>query len=166
MFGVVDQTNWTVCDQDPAPGETVSGTPRLTVDRSCEGIDDLAGDSEPEAAEPEVEPETEAEAEPEAEPTEAREVRKPKQKKRRSTGQASETFLMPALVGANLQDAQDHLQALGSYLMTQNDATGMERFQVLDSGWKVCAQIPAAGATVSVARMIDLRVVKLDESCP
>lgn len=73
---------------------------------------------------------------------------------------------MPGLVGANLQVAQDKLQSLGSYLLTQNDATGQERFQVLDSGWKVCAQIPAAGTKVSFARMIDLRVVKLDESCP
>lgn len=34
-FGVVDESNWIVCAQDPAAGAVVS-KPRLTVDRSCE----------------------------------------------------------------------------------------------------------------------------------
>jgi hypothetical protein len=75
-------------------------------------------------------------------------------------------FKMPALVGANLQDAQDTLQVLGSYVLTQTDATGMERFQVLDSGWKVCGQRPRAGARVPVDKMVELMAVKLDEACP
>ena len=72
---------------------------------------------------------------------------------------------MPALVGANFQDAQDMLQALGSYVLTQTDASGMERFQVLDSAWKVCGQRPRAGAEVSVDKMVELLVVKLHEGC-
>ncbi len=34
-FGVVDESNWTVCEQLPAAGEPLTGTPRVTVDRSC-----------------------------------------------------------------------------------------------------------------------------------
>ena len=36
-FGVVDESNWTVCEQLPAAGEPLTGTPRVTVDRSCGG---------------------------------------------------------------------------------------------------------------------------------
>lgn len=35
LFGIVDESNWTVCEQLPAAGTAVSGKPRLTVDRSC-----------------------------------------------------------------------------------------------------------------------------------
>ena len=35
FFGVVDESNWKVCEQSPAAGELVSA-PRLTVDRTCD----------------------------------------------------------------------------------------------------------------------------------
>lgn len=35
-FGVVDESNWQVCDQLPAPGDAIKEAPRLTVDRSCD----------------------------------------------------------------------------------------------------------------------------------
>lgn len=35
-FGVVDETNWTVCEQTPAAGKPVGSPPKLDVDRSCE----------------------------------------------------------------------------------------------------------------------------------
>lgn len=63
VFGVVDESNWQVCEQLPAAGEAVTETPRLTVDRSCP---DVA--TEPDVAASEVtEPEpvdTEAAAAP------------------------------------------------------------------------------------------------------
>src|SRR3954462_10159799 len=34
-FGIVDKSNWTVCDQLPAAGQALKDAPRLTVDRSC-----------------------------------------------------------------------------------------------------------------------------------
>ena len=58
MFGIVNEPNWQVCEQLPPAGETVTDTPRLTVDRSCET-----------AAEPTEAP-TEADA-PSVEPTPA-----------------------------------------------------------------------------------------------
>ncbi|MBW9214767.1 hypothetical protein KV102_07905 [Mumia sp. zg.B53] len=79
---------------------------------------------------------------------------------------ASETFRMPRLVGTNLQLAQDKLQHLGSYVLDQRDALGLDRFQVLDSNWKVCSQKPKAGRTVAVDAVIVLAAVKLEEACP
>jgi hypothetical protein len=73
---------------------------------------------------------------------------------------------MPNVVGMVLQDAQDVLQARGSYLMDQEDARGLGRWQLLDSGWKVCAQRPRPGVVVSVDAVVKLWSVKLSERCP
>lgn len=35
-FGVIDESNWTVCEQSPAAGRPIAATPELTVDRSCD----------------------------------------------------------------------------------------------------------------------------------
>lgn len=77
-----------------------------------------------------------------------------------------ETFKMPKLVGKNLQLAQDKLQSLGSWVLDQEDASGLDRFQILDSNWKVCSQKPKAGKVVSVNTVVVLKSVKLDEKCP
>ena len=79
---------------------------------------------------------------------------------------APETFTMPAVVGGNLQLAQDTLQALGSYVMDQTDAKGLSRVQINDSNWKVCTQNPAPGAVVPIDTMVTLGSVKLTETCP
>lgn len=36
LFGVVVDSNWVVCAQTPAAGQSLTGTPRLTVGRSCD----------------------------------------------------------------------------------------------------------------------------------
>ena len=79
---------------------------------------------------------------------------------------AKEKFRMPKVVGLVLQDAQDILQSRGSYLLDQEDASGRGRWQLLDSGWKVCAQKPRAGASVPVETVVTLWSVKLSERCP
>ena len=73
---------------------------------------------------------------------------------------------MPDVVGMVLQDAQDLLQAQGSYLMDQEDASGQGRLQLLDSNWKVCSQAPPPGAALSATTVVTLSAVKLDETCP
>jgi beta-lactam-binding protein with PASTA domain len=73
---------------------------------------------------------------------------------------------MPPLVGRNLQVAQDRLQASGSYLVDQQDATGLGRLQLLDSNWTVCSQQPKPGAKVKVEDMVTLAALKIGESCP
>jgi len=35
LFGIVRESNWTVCTQSPVAGKVVSGEPKLTVKRSC-----------------------------------------------------------------------------------------------------------------------------------
>lgn len=98
-LGVVDASNWDVCDQEPGPGEPLDGAVRLTVDRVCEAEDGLAAD--------------ETESSPSAEPSEPETSGPPAE---------PETFKMPKLVGQNLQDAQDILQSRGSYVLRQDDA--------------------------------------------
>ena len=35
VLGVIDKSNWTVCEQEPAAGQAMTSTPRLKVDRTC-----------------------------------------------------------------------------------------------------------------------------------
>jgi beta-lactam-binding protein with PASTA domain len=153
MFGVVDESKWTVCTQEPTSGSQVSTAPRVTVERSCEDTSPPKGDAEDAAVE------DAADDQQAAAPT------KPKKKHKRPPAEVRDTFVMPALVGANLQDAQDALQARGSFLLTQTDGTGLGRFQMLDSNWRVCAQDPRAGTTTSLATLVELVAVKLAEPC-
>src|SRR5690606_38808503 len=76
------------------------------------------------------------------------------------------TIVMPDLVGLNLQEAQDSLQALGSYFLDQEDALGEGRVQLVDSNWQVCSQEPASGAEMPLEATVLLTAVKLDEACP
>jgi hypothetical protein len=150
MFGVLDESNWTVCQQEPAPGTVDASGVRLVVDRTCpaEGDGRAEGDdgAEPSAGSEESTP---------AETTVAAEA-EPKR---------TDKFRVPRLVGRNLQLAQDILQARGSYLLDQQDASGLGRLQLLDSNWVVCKQRPAPGVRVPVDRMVRLSAVKYGESC-
>ncbi|GAA1465154.1 PASTA domain-containing protein [Microbacterium thalassium] len=64
IFGVLDDSNWVVCEQEPAAGADVAA-PRLVVDRECVSTEESAG--------PEATP-TEPTAEPTTEPTVAANV--------------------------------------------------------------------------------------------
>ena len=75
-------------------------------------------------------------------------------------------FVMPDVVGMNLQEAQDLLQTEGSFFMDQEDASGEGRLQVDDSNWHVCTQDPKAGETASKVDLVTLNVVKIGEDCP
>lgn len=156
-FGIVDESNWIVCSQEPADGATISAAPRITVDRSCDSGDAL----DPESSSEETSEDDVEEAE---EPTATAEP-KPVKKKKNKPQAVADTFVMPALVGMNLQRAQNQLQARGSFILTQTDGTGEGRFQMLDYGWKVCAQDPPAGSVTDIVRMVELVTVKLSESC-
>jgi hypothetical protein len=75
------------------------------------------------------------------------------------------TAALPDMVGKGLQSAQDEAQAAGFYNLTSHDALGRGRNQILDRGWKVCAQTPAPG-TQSTDTKVDFGTVKLEETCP
>jgi hypothetical protein len=82
---------------------------------------------------------------------------------------AAKQWVMPNLVGSNLQQAQDQMQKLTGdpvFLTRSHDATGKSRHQVLDSNWKVCSQNVAAGAQITRDSAIDFGAVKNEESCP
>jgi hypothetical protein len=79
------------------------------------------------------------------------------------------SWVMPNLVGQNLQAAQDAIQALTTdfvFFTSSTDATGQDRPQVLDSNWKVCSQSIPPGDTISTTTKIEFAAVKLTEQCP
>ncbi|MER6960777.1 PASTA domain-containing protein [Streptomyces sp. NPDC000618] len=78
----------------------------------------------------------------------------------------ADTRTVPGFVGMGLQSAQDTAQAAGFRSLTSHDSLGRERNQILDRGWKVCSQTPAAGKTVPTDTELDFGAVKLDETCP
>ena len=51
-FGVVNESNWEVCTQSPDAGATLTGTPKLAVDRSCGGSSESATASTSSSAPP------------------------------------------------------------------------------------------------------------------
>ncbi|MEU9240878.1 PASTA domain-containing protein [Streptomyces sp. NPDC048385] len=86
----------------------------------------------------------------------------------REPGNAQEppaTAVLPDMVGKGLQSAQDQAQAAGFYYLTSHDALGRGRNQILDRGWKVCAQTPKPGKRATDTK-IDFSTVKLEETCP
>ncbi|MGB3485295.1 MAG: hypothetical protein WBB07_24155 [Mycobacterium sp.] len=80
------------------------------------------------------------------------------------------SWTMPNLIGRNLQDAQDSIQALTEFqnaFSTSTDLTGKGRAQIMDRNWQVCSSTPAPGTTITAATLIDFGVVRIDtESCP
>ncbi|MGY1813252.1 hypothetical protein [Blastococcus sp. SYSU D00820] len=76
-------------------------------------------------------------------------------------------FVMPNLVGVDLQTAQNTVQQFGVFYSVSHDLLG-SRNQVVDSNWIVCTQNVPAGQQVTgdVEGQIDFGVVKREERCP
>lgn len=86
-----------------------------------------------------------------------------------STAADDGSFIMPNEVGKDLQSAQDDIQRVSNdpvFFSHSKDATGQDRFQVIDSNWQVCSQNVAPGTRVPFDAHIVFNVVKLNESCP
>ncbi|MFF5242680.1 PASTA domain-containing protein [Streptosporangium sp. NPDC000095] len=77
--------------------------------------------------------------------------------------EAAEKKVLPDVVGMNLQEGQDTMQAAGFYILNDKDATGQNRFQVYDRNWVVTRQTPAAGRKVTVDTLITLYAKKIGE---
>lgn len=78
-------------------------------------------------------------------------------------------WVMPDLVGRDLQQAQDEMQKLTGnpvFITRSHDATGQKRNQVVDSNWRVCSQNVALGGQVTADSTVDFGAVKQGESCP
>lgn len=70
---------------------------------------------------------------------------------------------LPDVVGMNLQEGQDTMQAAGFFLLDDQDATGQGRLQVFDRNWVVTRQDPPAGSEVSVDTRVTLYAKKIGE---
>jgi hypothetical protein len=85
-------------------------------------------------------------------------------------GVEAQSWTMPNLVGRNLQDAQDEIQALSGgavFFSGSTDLTGQGRNQIMDANWQVCTSTPAPGAPIDATTRIDFGVVRIgSETCP
>jgi len=79
-----------------------------------------------------------------------------------STGEAA-PGTVPRVICANLQTAQDTLQAAGFFNLASVDGLGQGRMQILDRNWVVIAQSPPPGARPGTASRIVLTAVKYGE---
>jgi hypothetical protein len=70
---------------------------------------------------------------------------------------------LPNVVGMNLQQGQDAMQAAGFYLLDDQDAGGQNRLQVYDRNWVVTRQTPAAGRKVPTDTPVVLYAKKYGE---
>jgi hypothetical protein len=143
-FGVVDESNWTVCEQSPAAGSAANDV-RVVVDRSC---DEEGAETETTTSPTTTSPSTTAAPTTTSPPS-----------------PAPALMTLPDAVGMDLQAAQDTMQSAGFFVLTSHDATGQGRFQVSDRNWTVCVQSPPGGSQVSADTLIDFGAVKDDESC-
>jgi len=82
---------------------------------------------------------------------------------------AQDEWVMPDLIGKDLQGAQDAIQSLTAlevWYTDSTDLTGQDRMQVSDRHWVVCTSTPPPGATFTVDTDIDFGVVRIEETCP
>ncbi|MFI6513431.1 PASTA domain-containing protein [Streptosporangium sp. NPDC050855] len=77
--------------------------------------------------------------------------------------EAAEKKTLPDVVGMNLQEGQDTMQAAGFLLLNDKDATGQNRLQVYDRNWVITKQSPAAGRKVPVDTLVTLYAKKSGE---
>jgi len=80
-----------------------------------------------------------------------------------TTTTAAPVVLMPNVVCMNLQAAQDEIQKYGVFFSRSDDATGMNRSQILDRNWIVVKQTPLPGQPVTELEAV-LSAVKIGES--
>ncbi|MGC4947362.1 hypothetical protein ACLQ2N_14355 [Streptomyces sp. DT224] len=69
---------------------------------------------------------------------------------------------MPDLAGTSVNTARDALDS-GTSLTVKDAAEG--RMVLLESNWKVCTQVPAAGTKLS-GQPVEITAVKFEETCP
>lgn len=152
-FGVVQESNWTVCEQTPAAGDLITEPPRLIVERDCSTQTDAAVTEgsvgeEPAGKAADATPDPTTEPAPAAAPVEA-----------------APTASMPNVVCMNLQDAQNRIQEAGVFYSQSHDATGQGRRQVMDRNWVVVSQSPSPGTLIGEGD-VDLGAVKYGEPSP
>ncbi|SNS59968.1 PASTA domain-containing protein [Actinacidiphila glaucinigra] len=76
---------------------------------------------------------------------------------------ASAGATMPDLTGTSVKVARTTLTT--STGVTAEDASGQDRFVLVESNWKVCSQSPAAGGRLT-GQPVVFKAVKFGEACP
>jgi hypothetical protein len=83
---------------------------------------------------------------------------------------SADTWVMPNLIGKNLQGAQDAIQSLTDdhvWFSGSTDLTGQGRMQINDRAWVVCSSTPAPGVKFTENTSVSFGVVRMDvEDCP
>jgi PASTA domain-containing protein len=145
-LGIVVESNWTVCQTEPAAGATGAKKVKLIVDRVCsERQSGVVGTTSSSTTGTTALTTTTTASTP-------------------ASGNSSPAKIaVPNVVGKDLQTAQDTMQAAGLYMLRSHDSTGRNRSQVLDSNWMVTDQTPAAGTKVDADQLIDLGAKKFTD---
>lgn len=152
-FGALDESNWTVCDQEPKAKGEIGENVRVLIDRTCgseDSFDAVATPAPTASATPEatvISPLPSGAASPT--PSEAASPEPPR--------------AVPKVAGLDLQTAQDTLQAAGFFNLRSHDASGRGRLQVFDRDWTVVDQTPSPGTISPTDQLIDLGAKKLGE---
>jgi beta-lactam-binding protein with PASTA domain len=136
-FGILDESNWTVCSTEPVAGQKSSDKAvKLIVDRVC-STSQSGTVNQSSSSTTTTSP---------------------------SAGAVSEgSITVPNVVGKDLQTAQDTMQAAGLRNLTSHDSTGQGRLQLVDRNWKVTEQSPAAGTKANSGQEIDLGAKKFTD---
>ena len=82
---------------------------------------------------------------------------------------AAGPWVMPNVVGQDLQAAQNTIQALTDYKVFfsgSKDLSGQGRMQINDRNWQVCTSTPLAGWRFTEQTAVEFGVVKDSETCP
>jgi hypothetical protein len=82
---------------------------------------------------------------------------------------AENEWMMPDLIGQDLQGAQDAIQSLTDSAVAYTDSkdlSGQDRMQVSDRHWRVCTSSPSPGETFTADTEIEFGVVRIEEICP
>src|SRR5437899_1269091 len=69
----------------------------------------------------------------------------------RAAAPAAQRWVMPNLVGMQLQQAQNAVRQLTGkwYLTVSHDASGQRRMRLVYTNWRVCTQSVKPGATIT-----------------
>jgi len=73
---------------------------------------------------------------------------------------AAKIITVPDAVGMNYQRAQDLWRGKGLVVLPANDASGQDRWALLDSNWYVVGQKPAAGTQIKDGGTIRASILK------
>jgi hypothetical protein len=73
---------------------------------------------------------------------------------------APKIITVPDAVGMNYQRAQDLWRSKGLIVLPAKDASGQDRWALLDSNWYVVAQTPAAGTQINDGGTIRASILK------